>query len=48
MKNENFTSKEDRKCEDKCFLKWVDCMELEGDGHTCKTIEKHCLETCTE
>ena len=46
MIDDIFIDPEEWRCEEKCALIWVDCMESEGGAHICKTIENECYEDC--
>jgi hypothetical protein len=34
------------RCEEKCALAWVDCVEDEGGASICKTRERNCFDEC--
>lgn len=34
------------RCEEKCALEWVECVEKEGGAMICKTRERNCFGDC--
>jgi len=35
------------RCEDKCVIEWVDCIETEDGASICKTREQDCVSECS-
>lgn len=46
MENDHTIDQEDWRCEEKCTLAWVECMDHEDRAAICKTRERNCFEEC--
>jgi len=46
MKNDTVVDQSDRRCEEKCSLEWVECMDTEEHASICHTREHNCIEEC--
>ncbi len=47
MKKDTVVDQTDWRCEEKCSLEWVQCMDTEDYASICKTREQSCLEQCS-
>lgn len=46
METIDTTNMEEWRCEERCTLEWVHCVEEEGGASICKTRERNCFEEC--
>lgn len=46
MNDEFITNTEDWRCEERCVLEWVACVETEDGASICKTHERNCFGEC--
>ena len=47
MEDNVLFNQEEPRCEEKCVLEWVDCVEIENGSARCKTRERNCFGECT-
>ena len=48
MEDNYSAEREDGRCEDKCTLDWVECMDTEDRASICKTRERNCFAECNQ
>lgn len=46
MEREIYFSDDEIRCEDKCTLEWVECVEQEDGALICRTHERNCFSDC--
>ena len=47
MENKESLDREDLRCEEKCVIEWVDCVEELDGSAICKTRERNCFGECS-
>lgn len=46
MASDNTYNQDDWRCEERCSLAWVECVEQENGASICKTRERNCFQDC--
>ena len=48
MEESYSVDRENWRCEEKCTLNWVECMDREDRASICKTRERNCFKECNK
>ena len=46
MEHASSMNMDDWRCEERCTLEWVRCVENEDGASICKTRERNCFSAC--